>query len=128
MSSHRPPGTLSPPTLGKGHRAAQLPGYLPARQAVARLPVASQLDGRVFCKELVDILHCNLAHIYINGALCGGSGEKQKSGSGTAVVLGQLGAVLSCIPPCCPQCCTQAVLSFPQTPTKLIKKRCWHDL
>lgn len=37
-----------PPRAQQGHRAPQLPAYLPARQAVARLPVASQLDGRVF--------------------------------------------------------------------------------
>lgn len=53
-------------------RCSSVPIHLPARQAVAWLPVASQLDGRVFGEELVDVLHRNLAHIYINRALWGG--------------------------------------------------------
>lgn len=61
-------------------RCSSVPIHLPARQAVARLPVASQLDGRVSGEELVDVLHRNLAHIYINGALWEG-GRRRGSGA-----------------------------------------------
>lgn len=77
-------------------RDTGLPCYLPARQTVAWLPVASQLDGRVLCEELVDILHRDLAHIYIDGALCG---DKQRRGQEPLVLDGQF----CCIPARCLQ-------------------------
>lgn len=89
------PGLPSP--RAEGARCCPAPRYLPARQAVTGLPVPSQLDGRVFREELVDILHGDLAHIYINGALCrAGEAVRVRNCCGH-------GAALCCMPVLHPQ-------------------------
>lgn len=50
-------------------RTDTLGSYLPPGQAVRRLPVTSELDGRVLGEELMDVLHCNFTHVYVYGAL-----------------------------------------------------------
>lgn len=112
-SSHRPPKTPRAPAWNRT-QGCPAPTYLPARQAVTRLPVPSQPDGRVFREELVDILHGDLTHIYINGALC-----RVGEAAGGEELLWSWGSTL--LHPCPP---SPAPKFFSPAPAKTIRKCC----